>query len=49
MLIAGDDGQGGTTDLTDEQIKKYTEMFYEPEDISDEEVKADTWFEFYCF
>lgn len=49
MLIAGDDGNGGTTDLTDEQIEKYTKMFYEPEDISDEEVKADTWFQFFCF
>ena len=44
ILIAADDGQGGTTDLTDEQIAKYTEMLGTPEDISPEEVQNDVWF-----
>ena len=44
ILIVADDGQGGTTDLTDEQIGKYTEMFKTPEDISPEEVQGDLWF-----
>ena len=45
ILIAADDGQGGTTDLTDEQIGKYTEMFKTPEDITPEEVQNDIWFQ----
>ena len=45
IIIAGDDGQGGTTDLTDEQIDKYTNMFRNPEDISPEEVQNDVWFD----
>lgn len=49
MLIVGDDGAGGTTDLTDEQIRKYTDMFYEPEDISDEDVQNDMWFRIISF
>ena len=44
ILILGDDGQGGTKDLTDEQIGKYTEMFKTPEDISPEEVQDDLWY-----
>ena len=39
LLIAGDDGKGGTKNLTDEQIKKYTEQFQNPEDISQGEVE----------
>ncbi len=45
ILIAADDGQGGTMDLTDEQIEKYTEMFQTPEDITPEEVQDDLWYE----
>lgn len=43
ILIVADDGCGGTTDLTEEQVDKYTAMFAEPEEISDEEVQADCW------
>ena len=49
MLIAGDDGEGGTMDLTDEQIQKYTEMFKTPEDITPEEVQNDIWYAFIGF
>lgn len=49
ILIAGDDGEGGTMDLTDEQIQKYTEMFKTPEDITPEEVQNDIWFAFVGF
>lgn len=45
ILIAADDGYGGTTDLTDDQVKKYSDMFFTPEDISPEEVENDIWFE----
>jgi hypothetical protein len=44
LLIAADDGEGGTTDLTDEQIERYKQMFAQPEDISQAEVEADTGF-----
>lgn len=49
ILIAGDDGYGGTMDLTDEQIQNYTEMFKTPEDITPEEVQNDIWFAFMGF
>lgn len=49
LLIAADDGEGGTTDLTDEQISKYTQMFQQPEDISHEEVQGDMHFQFIAF
>ena len=49
MLIAGDDGVGGTMDLTDEQIAKYTKMFEQTEDISPEEVEASAGFGIYGF
>ena len=49
MLISADDGSGELTDLTDEQIAKYTEIFRHPEEISKEEVENDTGFTFYSF
>ncbi|MBR4655041.1 MAG: DUF3849 domain-containing protein [Oscillospiraceae bacterium] len=49
LFLVGDDGEGGLTSLTDEQIEKYSEMFAQPEDISQEEVEADTGFIFYGF
>ena len=49
ILIAGDDGEGGTMDLTDEQIQRYTEMFKTPEDITPEEVQNDIWYAFIGF
>ena len=49
FLIAADDGYGGTADLTDEQVEKYTQMFREPEDISPEEVQDDMGFTVICY
>lgn len=49
LLIAADDGNGGTADLTDEQISKYTKMFQTPEDISPDEVQDDIWYEVTSF
>ena len=45
----GDDGEGGLMSLTDEQIEKYSERFAQPEDISQDEVEADTGFICYGF
>ncbi len=47
MLIAADDGHGGTTDLTNEQIAKYTEQFKNPEDIAQEDVENSIGFIIY--
>lgn len=49
MLISADDGSGELTDLTDEQVAKYTEIFRHSEEISQEEVENDTGFTFYSF
>ena len=49
ILIAGDDGEGGTMDLTDEQIQHYTEMFKNPEEITPEQVQNDIWYAFIGF
>lgn len=47
LLIAADDYEGGITDLTDEQVNQYKQLFAIPEDISNEEVQADTGFHIY--
>lgn len=44
ILIVADDGHGGTTDLTDDQIEKYSNMFKIPDDITPEDVQGDLWF-----
>lgn len=44
FLIAGDDGCGGTTDLTDDQIKKYTKMYEADESFTPEEVERSAGF-----
>ena len=49
ILIAADDGHGGTKDLTDEQIEKYTKMFEHPEEISPNEVSRNVGFTIYGF
>ena len=49
ILIAGDDGEGGTMDLTDEQIQHYTEMFKTPEEITPEQVQNDIGYAFIGF
>ena len=46
FFIIRDDGNGGTTDLTDEQVEKYVQRFAEPEDISPEEIKDHLGFTF---
>lgn len=49
IIIAADNGRGGTTDLTEEQIDTYTKMFEQPEDISPEEVARNIGFTIYGF
>ena len=49
LLIAADDGEGGTKDLTDEQIRMYSERFRVPDEITQAEVEADTGYRIYTF
>lgn len=44
ILIAGDNGHGGTRDLTDEEVKKYTKMLLKPQQISEKEIRDDLGF-----
>ena len=47
IFFVGDNGDGNFCDLTDEQVETYSNLFAEPEEISDEEVQADSGFFFY--
>ncbi len=49
LYIIGDNGDGEFCSLTDAQAEAYTEQFAQPEDISMEEVQADTGFTMYGF
>jgi len=49
LLIVADDGEGGTTDLTEEQVKHYLKKFKEPQAISDEETANDVGFSLFTF
>lgn len=49
MLIAADDGYGGTADLTDEQVAYYSQRFALPDEIMPDEVRESVWFEFRAF
>lgn len=44
LLLAADDGYGGTMDLTEDQIHKYSERFKTPESISPEEIQNSVWY-----
>ena len=47
IFLVGDNGDGNFCDLTNEQMETYSNLFAEPEEISDEEVQADSGFFFY--
>ena len=47
LFIIGDDGEGGFCSLTDTQAAEYCQEFAQPEDITFEEVQADTGITFY--
>ena len=49
LLIAADDGEGGTTDLTDAQVNQYCQRFAVPETITDDETQSDVGFTLYGF
>ena len=47
MYIVGDNGDGNFCDMTDEQVETYSNLFAEPEEISDEEVQETLRFPFF--
>ena len=47
MYIVGDNGDGNFCDLTDEQVETYSNLFAEPEKISNEEVQETLRFPFF--
>jgi hypothetical protein len=47
IYVIGDDGSGNFCSLTDEQIAQYCEKFAQAEEISQEEVQANTGITFY--
>ncbi|MEA4912416.1 MAG: DUF3846 domain-containing protein [Oscillospiraceae bacterium] len=49
LVILGSDDEGGNVSLTDEQIERYTEMFKEPEVISQDEVRSSLSYEIFTF
>ena len=46
FFMIGDDGEGGTTDLTNKRVQRYTQRFAEPESISQKEVEDNLGFIF---
>lgn len=49
FFVAGDDHEGETISLTDEQIEKYSERFKEPEEYTSEEVENTCFMGFMSF
>lgn len=49
IFLVREDEEGNFESLTDEDIEKYSKMFAEPEDISDDEVQADCGFTIFGF
>ena len=45
----GIDEKGNFKSLTDEQLSRYSDMFKEIEEYSDEEVNKAYWYELACF
>lgn len=48
FFVCGDSGESFRS-LTDEELSRYTDRFAQPEDISPEEVQADTGFFFFSY
>ena len=42
FYICGSDEEGNLTSLTDEQMEKYKEIFYEPQEFTEDEIEETT-------
>ena len=49
FFVCGSDEEGNLTSLTDEQMETYMALFYEPQEITEEEIQAKSGFIFYSF
>ena len=49
LYIINDNGRGGFYNLRDSQIEKYSKMFEQPEEITEEEVQKDCGFRIFGF
>lgn len=49
LYIINDNGRGGFCNLRDSQIEKYSKMFEQPEEITEEEVQKDCGFRIFGF
>ena len=49
FFVCGSDEEGNLTSLTDEQLERYRALFYEPQEITEEEIQAKSGFIFFFF
>ena len=49
FYICGSDEEGNLTSLTDEQMEKYKEIFYEPQEFTEDEMEETTRIEVITF
>lgn len=49
FYICGSDEEGNLTSLTDEQMEKYKEIFYEPQEFTEDEIEKTTRIEVITF
>ena len=49
FFVCGSDEEGNLTSLTDEQLERYMALFYEPQEITEEEIRANSVIVFYSF
>ena len=49
FYICGSDEEGNLTSLTDEQMEKYKEIFYEPQEFTEDEIEETTRIEVITF
>lgn len=49
FFVCGSDEEGNLTSLSEEELDKYTNFFYEPQEFTKEEIEETTVIEFYTF
>ena len=49
FFVCGSDEEGNLTSLTDEQLERYGAFFYEPQEITEEEIRANSMIVFFSF
>ena len=49
FFVCGSDEEGNLSSLTDGQLERYTALFYEPQEITEEEIQANSVIVFFSF